>query len=113
VLDSELGGYVVVDGFIYATAGIGWRCVELRTGTDRWSGRGPGKGSVICADGMLYCLGETGKMGLIEANPAAFTVASLFDLPKGKGPCWAHPVISDGTLYLRWGDNLYVYDIRE
>ena len=102
-----------MDGVIYATASPGWRCVELTTGTERWSGRGPGKGSVIYADGMLYCLGEDGKMGLIEASPAAFKMVSLFELPKGEGRCWAHPVISDGHLYLRWSDNLYVYDIRE
>lgn len=112
-LDSELGGYVLVDGFIYATAGVGWRCVELKTGNERWSGRGPGKGSIIYADGMLYCLGERGKMGLIEANPAAFKMVSLFELPKGEGRCWTHPVISDGKLYLRWDDNLYVYDIKK
>lgn len=112
-LNSELGGYVLVDGFIYTTASPGWRCVELKTGMAGWSARGPGKGSIITADGMLYCLGENGTMGLIEANPAAFRMVSLFDLPKGEGRCWAHPVISDGHLYLRWSDNLYVYDIRE
>jgi outer membrane protein assembly factor BamB len=95
-LNSELGGYVLLDGFIYATASPGWRCVELKTGKDGWSARGPGKGSVITADGMLYCLGETGKMGLIEADPAVFRMVSLFELPKGEGRCWAHPVISDG-----------------
>lgn len=112
-LNSELGGYVLVDGFIYATAGAGWACVELKTGTERWSGRGPGKGSIIYADGMLYCLGENGKMGLIEANPATFKMVSSLELPEGEGRCWTHPVISDGKLYLRWSENLYVYDIKE
>jgi len=73
----------------------------------------PGKGSIIYADDMLYCLGERGKMGLIEANPAAFKIVSLFGLPKGEGRCWTHPVISDGKLYLRWDDNLYVHDIKK
>jgi len=111
-LNSELGGYVLVDGYIYLTAGAGWRGVELKTGTERWSGRGPGKGSVIYADGMLYCLGENGKMGLIEANPATFNMVSLFELPQGEGLSWTHPVISDGKLYLRRSDKLYVYDIK-
>ena len=26
---------------------------------------------------------------------------------------WPHPVIIDGKLYLRWDDNLYVYDIKK
>jgi outer membrane protein assembly factor BamB len=53
------------------------------------------------------------NMGLLEANPAAFKMVSRFQLPKGEGPCWTHPVISDGKLYLRWSDSLYVYDIKK
>jgi hypothetical protein len=62
---------------------------------------------------MLYCLGEKGKMGLVEASPKEFELVSMFDLPMGEGPCWTHPVIADGRLYLRWSDNLYVYDIKK
>lgn len=112
-LNVEHGSYVLVDGYVYSPHGVGWICLELKTGTERWSGRGPGKGSIVYADGMLYCLGENGRMGLVEANPAAFKMVSMFELPTGEGPCWAHPVISDGKLYLRWDENLYVYDIRE
>jgi len=112
-LNCEHGGYVVVDGFIYAPQGVGWICLELKTGQERWFDRGLGKGSIIYADGMLYCLGEKGNMGLLEANPAAFRMVSSFQLPKGEGPCWTHPVISDGKLYLRWSDSLYVYNIKK
>jgi outer membrane protein assembly factor BamB len=112
-LNCEHGGYVLVDGFIYAPQGVGWICLELKTGKERWFDRGPGTGSIAYADGMLYCLGENGNMGLLEANPAAFNMVSRFQLPKGEGPCWTHPVISDGELYLRWSENLYVYDIKE
>jgi outer membrane protein assembly factor BamB len=112
-LNVEHGNYVVIDGYVYAPHGVGWICLELNTGTERWSGRGPGKGSIIYADGMLYCLGENGRMALVEANPAEFKMVSMFELPTGEGPCWAHPAIADGKLYLRWDDNLYVYDIKE
>ena len=112
-LNCEHGGYVLVDGFIYAPHGVGWICLELKTGKERWFDRGPGKGSIAYADGMLYCLGENGNMGLLEANPAAFNMVSRYQLPKGEGPCWSHPVISDGKLYLRGDDNLCVYDIQE
>jgi outer membrane protein assembly factor BamB len=112
-LNCEHGGYVIIDGYLYMNQGVGWSCLELKTGEERWSGRGPGKGSVIYADGMLYCLGEKGKMGLIEAQPDEFKLVSMFDLPMGEGPCWTHPVIADRKLYLRWDDNLYLYDIKE
>jgi outer membrane protein assembly factor BamB len=112
-ISCEHGGFVLVDGFLYVNNGKGWSCIELKTGKTRWTGAGPGKGSVMYADGMLYCLGDKGRMGLLEANPAAYKMVSVFRLPKGKGPCWTHPVISDGKLYLRWSEKLYVYDIKE
>jgi len=110
-LNCEHGGYVVVDGFVYMNQGVGWSCLELKTGEERWFGRGPGKGSIIYADGMLYCLGEKGTVAFIEAKPAGFNMVSKFDLPAGEGPCWTHPVICDQNLFLRWGDKLFVYDI--
>jgi len=112
-LDCEHGGYVIVDGNIYINARNDWSCVELKTGKILWTGSGPGKGSIIYADGMLYCVGHRGRVALLAANPAAYTLISMFELPKGKGPCWTHPVISDGQLYMRWDDTLYVYDIKK
>ena len=112
-LNCEHGGYVLVDEYIYAPQGVGWICIELKTGQERWLYRVPGKGSIAYADGMLYCLGENGNMGLLEANPEAFRMVSTFPLTQGEGPCWTHPAISDGKLYLRWSDSLYVYDIRQ
>jgi len=111
-LNPEHGGYVVVEGHIYTSQGPGWSCLELKTGTERWSERGPGRGAIIHADGLLYCLGENGKMALIEATPSAFKMVSQFDLPKGPGKSWTHPVISNGKLYLRWDGSLHVYDIQ-
>jgi outer membrane protein assembly factor BamB len=112
-LNCGHGGYVIVDGHIYMNQGVGWSCLELASGEERWLGRGPGKGSVIYADGMLYCLGEKGRMALIEASSEGFNLVSMFDLPKGDGPCWTHPVISHGMLYLRWADHLCVYQIEQ
>jgi hypothetical protein len=94
-------------------AGNRMRLWKSTFGTSLLRVRVPGKGSIAYADGMLYCLGEKGNMGLLEANPDAFKMVSMFQLPKGEGPCWAHPVISGGKLYLRWSDNLYVYDIKK
>jgi outer membrane protein assembly factor BamB len=112
-LNCEHGGYVVVDGLIYMNQGVGWSCLELKTGEERWFGRGPGKGSIIYADGMLYCVGEKGTVGLVDAKPSGFNVVSTFDLPGREGPCWTHPVISNGKLFIRWYDSLFVYDISQ
>jgi hypothetical protein len=73
-----------------------------------------GKGSVTYADGMLYTLSEQGRMGLVKATPAGHDLVSEFRIPKGgEGPSWAHPVVCGGRLYIRHGDFLYAYEIRQ
>ena len=111
-MDCHHGGYVIVGGYIYGNHKGGWNCLDLRTGQKKWKGRGVTKGSIIYADGMLYMFSENGgRMGLVHAKPDSFVEAGEFRV-QGSGASWAHPVISDGRLYLRYADNLYAYDIK-
>jgi outer membrane protein assembly factor BamB len=48
------------------------KCVDLRRGGEKWSGRGVGKGCVLYADGHLIVLSEDGTLSLVEATPAGF-----------------------------------------
>jgi hypothetical protein len=65
------------------------------------------------ADGMLHCYGEKkGTLALVKAALAGCQQHGSFDIPMGTAQHWAHPVISDGRLYMRHGDALMVYDIR-
>ena len=85
-MDCEVGGYVLVDGYIYGNNKKGWACLSLASGQVKWNVQpktppGVGKGSVIYADGMLYTLCEDGIMGLAEANPNEYKPVSSFKLP--------------------------------
>jgi len=119
-LDNHHGGVVLLDGYLYGAAhearGAGrnpWVCLDWKTGERKYAEKGVGKGSLTCADGMLYTLSEKEDVGLVRATPEGHEVISRFKLPKGgKGPSWAHPVICGGRLYLRHGDRLYAYDVR-
>ena len=62
---------------------------------------------------MLYCYGENGNIGLVKANTLGHEVISSFELPYGDGSHWAHPTISDGRLYIRHGNALMAYDIKQ
>ena len=63
---------------------------------------------------MLYCYEEKdGNFALLKANPEKFELISHFEVPLGDGMNWAHPVISDGRLYVRHGEALMVYDITK
>jgi len=119
VLDTHHGGLVLVDGFLYgstfeSTTKGSWACVEWDTGKlmydADWNGN---KGSLIYADGMLYCYEEeTGNLALVRATPEKFDIVSSFTITQGSGKHWAHPSIADGVLYIRHGEVLMAFDIK-
>ena len=111
-MKNHHGGMVLVDGYLYGFSDLILTCLEYATGKVMWRDRSVGKGTVMYADGHLYLLGEGNVMGLAEASPAGYREKSRFEIPDKGMPSWAHPVISDGRLYVRNQDGVYVYDIR-
>jgi len=119
ILDIHHGGVVLVDGYLYGANWNGnargdWVCLDWDNGKvmyeTRWNGN---KGSIIYADGMLYCYDEnTGDVALVKASPKDFEIVSSFRVTQGSGKHWAHPAISDGRLYIRHGDALMAYEIK-
>jgi outer membrane protein assembly factor BamB len=114
--DPIHGQAVLVNGYVYASshqkASGRWSCVELNAGKLTWEDRGVGKGgSVIIADGMLYCYSEDGTVGLVRPSPEKCEVVSTFKVPQGDGSHWAHLVVAGGRLYVRHGDALMCYDV--
>lgn len=114
--DPMHGQAVLVDGYVYAsshkTSAGKWSCLDLKTGRLAWESGEIGRGgSVIYADGLLYCYAEDGGVSLVRPRPDRCEVLSTFKAPLGKGPHWAHPVVSGGRLYIRHGDALMCYDI--
>jgi outer membrane protein assembly factor BamB len=113
-LDSRMGGMVLVNGYLYGSGDNNreWRCVDWKTGQEKYASRDLTKGVVIYADGMLYCYSERGELALVKANPAAFEIVSQTRVELGSDQHWAHPVINDGRLYLRHGNVLIAYKIK-
>ncbi len=106
------GGMVVVDGYLYGFSDLILTCLEFATGNVMWRDRSVGKGSVTYADGHLYVQGENSTVGLVEATSAGYREKGRFTIPEKGQLSWAHPVISDGRLYVRNQDTLLVYDIK-
>jgi len=119
-LDTHIGGYVLIDNVIYGSNWINngqgnWLALDWDTGKtlydNSWEG-GSSKGSVIAADGMLYCYDEKrGMVGLVKPLKDKFEVVSQFRINKGEGPHWAHPVVSGGVLYIRHGSALMAFKV--
>jgi outer membrane protein assembly factor BamB len=116
--DPQLGGVVLLSGFIYgsthqAQPADSWACVDWKTGKTMWTAKWYSKGSIISADGMLYLYEEkSGHVALVKPDPAKLDIVSEFQITKGEGPFWAHPVIKNGKLYIRHGDVLLVYQVK-
>ena len=63
---------------------------------------------------MLYLYDEKrGNMALVKSNPKKFEIISSFRVTEGNGPHWSRPAIYNGILYIRHGDVLVAYDIKE
>jgi hypothetical protein len=70
-------------------------------------------GAALYADDRLYCLLEDGRCALLKLTPGGCDIASQFRLVPGKvRDAWAHPVLLDGRLYLRYHETLWCFDVR-
>jgi len=116
--DPQHGGVVLLGNVIYASNHQAnpvdtWICVDWNTGKTLWTKKWYTRGSIISADGMLYIFEErSGHVALVRPNTAKLDIVSEFQITKGEGPFWAHPVINKGRLYIRHGDVLMVYLIK-
>jgi outer membrane protein assembly factor BamB len=106
------GGVVLVEGYLYGFSDAILTCLDFATGKVMWRDRSVGKGSVTYADGHLYVQSENNLVGLVEATSAGYREKGRFEIPDKGLPSWAHPVISDGRLYVRNQDSLLVYDVK-
>jgi outer membrane protein assembly factor BamB len=115
-LDACQGGVVYANGRLYGSyypARRGWAAVDASTGKVLYDEPTLVKGAALFGDRRLYVLSEDGWMQLLEPTDARFEVKGRFRLPNIRGrDAWAHPVILDGRLYLRYHDTLYCYDVR-
>jgi outer membrane protein assembly factor BamB len=117
-ITPHVGGMVLVGDYIFSSTHDNnskgrWICVDWNSGKTLWTAEWHNKGSVISADGMLYLYEETkGHVGLAKHDSQKLDVLSEFQITKGTGPYWAHPVINKGRLFIRHGEYLAVYSIK-
>ena len=116
--DNHIGGVVQVGDCIFGSNWVGngggnWMCVDWNSGKTMYETKWFNKGSIISADGLLYCYEEkTGNLAMVKPNPEKFEVISSFKIDKGEGPHWSHPTIYDGKLLVRHGESLMVYNLK-
>ena len=122
-MNNQHGGLVLVDGYVYGhSQSGGWMCFELATGKTTYTSRElrSKSGCLTYADGMLYVMTQDRKVALVPADPKGFKIAGRFTLPKHRFMrsevrkySWAHPVVCGGRLYIRYDNNLQVYNVKK
>lgn len=75
------------------------QCIELATGTQKWSQPGFGPGNVTLVEDHLLVLGDAGQLAIVEATPTAYREKAKADILQGK--CWTTPTYSGGRVYAR------------
>ena len=119
-LPRMMGGAVLVGEYLYGSGGQTLVCAEFETGQVTWAERSVGPAAVCYADGRLYLHGEDGEIALVEATPEAYRELGRFTPPNlpdkranSNEKAWAHPVITDGRLYIRDANCLWCYNIKD
>lgn len=87
-------------------------CVSLENGARKWKVRGYDSGQVLLlADqGVLLVQCEKGDVALVAADPDQHR--ELGRIPAIKGKTWNHPVIANGKLYVRNGEEAACFELK-
>jgi outer membrane protein assembly factor BamB len=115
-LDTAQGGVVHARGRLFGSyypRRGGWASIDTTNGKVLHVAADLLKGAGLFADERLYVLSEDGWMLLLNPTDKEFESKGRFRLTTARDrDAWAHPVIHDGRLYLRYHDTFYCYDVR-
>lgn len=75
------------------------KCVELATGTVKWTQEGFGPGHVILMGNEVVALSDAGDLVRFAAKPDAYKEISRQHVLSGK--CWTTPAVAGGKLFVR------------
>jgi outer membrane protein assembly factor BamB len=104
---------VLVGDYLYGFSDSILTAMKFDSGQVAWRDRSVGKGSVVFADSRLYLYSEQAVVGLAEASPDGYREHGRFQITAGNAPTWSHPIVSNGTLFIRDQDNIYAFDVRQ
>jgi outer membrane protein assembly factor BamB len=96
-------------GHVYGFDGRILACLDLETGEREWKGGRYGNGQLLLLPelDLLLVLSDRGDVALVEATPEGFS--ELARMPAISGKTWNHPVLADGVLYVRNGEEMAAF----
>jgi outer membrane protein assembly factor BamB len=114
---NHFNACVLIDGHLYGVDGdagakeASLRCLDLETGSVKWTEKSVGSGALMAADGKLIILGDKGELIIAEPSPSEFKPIARAQVIGGK--CWTVPVLANGRIYCRSAQgSLVCVDVR-
>ncbi|HEV3022972.1 MAG TPA: PQQ-binding-like beta-propeller repeat protein, partial [Pirellulales bacterium] len=77
-----------------------FRCLDFRSGKERWSTSETGQSNVLVADGKLILLNDLGELILARADPSRYEQLARATLLGGE-ICWTAPTLYRSRVYVR------------
>ena len=114
IMSNHYSTCVVHRGFLYGfdgrqEEGAKLRCVELKTGKERWTCERSGCGSIILAEEKLIILNELGELVLADAAPEAYRERARAEVLRK--PCRSGLALANGRLYARGLEKLVCWNL--
>lgn len=114
-LDCRLSGLISYEGLVFGTSDRKkqWVGVDLESGQTLFTSRDVKPGSFLLADDKFFIFTEMGEVVLAVPDKEGFSVVSRFPLPVQSAMyAFAHPVLHDGILYIRYREHLWLYKVN-
>lgn len=113
--DCKLSGIIVYDGTAFGVSDRRklWIGIDLISGKTLFTSRDLKPGSFILADNKFYLFSDVGEVALAIPSKSGLNIVSKFIIPaENVKMAFAHPVIYNDILYLRYNNNLWLYKIK-
>ena len=109
---AHMSGPVLIAGFLYGFDDNRLTCLDWKTGAKKWDEKSPQKGALMAAGDKLIVLGESGRLAIVEATPAAYKEIAATAAVDGR--CWTMPILAGGRIHVRNSDgHLVCLDVRK
>ena len=108
-LKPYFNDFVVHRGTVFGIDGTILAAIDVETGDRDWKGGRYGNGQLLLIpdQDLLLVLSERGELALVRATAERFEEVARMQVLEGK--TWNHPIVVDGVVYLRNGEEAAAY----
>ncbi|RPH31520.1 MAG: hypothetical protein EHM93_13175 [Bacteroidales bacterium] len=113
---KPLGGAVRLGNRIFGTYDNrkGILCIDWETGKQQVFDKDIRGASLLAANGMIYCYEDkAGRVSLLKPTENSIEIVGSFKVTMGQGAHLAHMSMGNGILFVRHGDSLMAYNIKQ